>query len=78
MPETPPNRDSRKDLINQLFHGERTPTDLAHEHNLSLESLATWVADPANARILAALAHLADIRTQLLLSRYRASAAARL
>lgn len=76
-----PGRVSRaihRRLIEQLVHGERSPSELADEHEISLERLAKWSSDPANARVLAALSHLSDIRTQMLLSRYRANAAVQL
>lgn len=65
-------------LIEQLAQGERTPAELASDHSVPLHRLAHWATNPANARVLAGLSYLADVRAQMLLSRYRANAAIQL
>ncbi len=67
-----------KQLIEQIAEGNHTPTELASTHDLPLHRLARWATRPANARVLAGLAYLADMRTQMLLSRFRANAAIQL
>ena len=65
-------------LIEQLAEGEHSPADLARANDLPLIRLARWAAEPSNIALLGGLARLADVRAQLLLGRYRASAAVQL
>ena len=51
---------------------------LAREHELSPDDLAAWVGEPGNRRLLSGLCVLADLQTQVLLSRYRLLAASKL
>ncbi len=68
----------RAALIRDLIHAELDLTTLHSEYGLSPDSLSQWVQDETNHRCLTGLCVLADIQTQLLLSRYRLIAAGRL
>ncbi len=65
-------------LLEHLVQGNLAPAQLAEQLDLTLTELAKWVSQPKNANILENLAKLADVRTQMLVSEYRASAAIRL
>ena len=65
-------------LIAQFAQADRTVTDIAQELGLDLSQLAAWVGDPATLSTLERLARLADIHAQMVVSRYRANAAAQL
>lgn len=71
-------RSVRRKLIEQITHGDRETLELAEDNNLALERLGAWAVQPGTVRALAGLAFLADMRAQMLLSRYRANAAIRL
>ena len=68
----------RAALIHDLIHADLDLTTLHSEYGLSPDSLSQWVQDETNHRCLSGLCVLADIQTQLLLSRYRLIAAGRL
>ena len=68
----------RGHLIEALFAARHDVLDLAAEHHVTTEQLAAWAADEDNRRTLANLCALADLQSQLLLSRYRVVAANRL
>ncbi len=68
----------RAALIHDLIHADFDLTTLHSKYSLSPDSLSQWVQDETNHRCLAGLCVLADIQTQLLLSRYRLIAAGRL
>lgn len=68
----------RAALIHDLIHADFDLTELHSKYSLSPDSLSQWVQDEQNHRCLAGLCVLADIQTQLLLSRYRLIAAGRL
>jgi len=68
----------RAALIHDLIHADFDLTELHSKYSLSPDSLSRWVQDETNHRCLAGLCVLADIQTQLLLSRYRLIAAGRL
>ena len=65
-------------LIRRLVAADRTPAELAEELDLTLADLAAWAADGRNLSDLERLARLADIRAQMVVSNYRATAAAQL
>ena len=81
---TPPKSTRRsamvlsEQLLEQLVQGKLSPAQLAEQLDLSLTDLAKWASDPKHARVLESLARLADVRAQMLVSEYRASAAIRL
>ena len=64
-------RQKRRALIADVFEARRDLTGLAEAHRLSPADLAEWINEPANQRCLAGLCLLADLQTQLMLSRYR-------
>lgn len=68
----------RDALIHDLIHADFDLTTLRSKYHLSPDSLAQWVQEDENRRCLTGLCVLADIQTQLLLSRYRLIAAGRL
>ncbi len=65
-------------LIGDIISSQRDVIELAAAHELKPEDLALWISEPDNHRKLAGLCVLADLQTQLLLSRYRSLAASRL
>ena len=65
-------------LIEQMLKGERAPAEIATGVGMTLAELSDWARNDANARTLEGLARLADLRAQMLLSEYRATAAVRL
>lgn len=65
-------------VIEAIAEGKLTAAELARELELSLSELATLAAEPEQSRVLESLAHLADLRAQMLLSHYRANAAVQL
>ena len=81
---TPPKSPRRsatslsEQLLEQLVQGKLSPAQLAEQLDLSLTDLAKWASEPKHARVLESLARLADVRAQMLVSEYRASAAIRL
>ena len=68
----------RAALINDLINADFDLTSLHSKYALSPDSLSQWVQNETNHRCLAGLCVLADLQTQLLLSRYRLIAAGRL
>ena len=68
----------RASLIRDIFNAEHDVVALAQAHNLSPDELAAWAQRTENQRCLGGLCVLADVQTQLLLSRYRLLAATRL
>jgi len=68
----------RATLINDLINADFDLTALHNKYALSPDSLSRWIQDEENHRCLAGLCVLADLQTQLLLSRYRLIAAGRL
>ena len=58
-------------LIADVFAARRDLTGLAEEHELRPDQLAAWIQDDKNRQVLAGLCLLADMQTQLMLSRYR-------
>lgn len=72
------NSKDRRDLIADIVSALHGPIELSQTHDLSLEDLALWVADPKNQRTLSGICVLSDLQAQVLLSRYRLHAAGRL
>ncbi len=68
----------RSALIKDLINADFDLTALHSKYALSPDSLSQWIQDETNHRCLAGLCVLADLQTQLLLSRYRLIAAGRL
>lgn len=68
----------RAALIRDIFNAEHDVVALAGAHGLSPDGLAAWANQEDSQRCLRGLCVLADLQTQLLLSRYRLLAATRL
>jgi hypothetical protein len=66
------------DLIRDIFNANHDVVALAEAHSLSPADLAEWIAQPHNQRCLSGLCVLADLQTQLMLSRYRLVAVTKL
>ncbi len=65
-------------LMRELARAEHDVLTLGERHGLGLSELSAWAAQPETQRTVAGLCLLADLQTQLLLSRYRLVAATRL
>ena len=68
----------RRQLIGDIISAKHDLISLSDQYNLEPDDLAAWIADPNNHRTLSGLCVLADLQTQVLLSRYRLLAAGRL
>jgi len=68
----------RRRLIQDIMTSKHDLVALGETHHLSPDDLANWIADPENHRALSGLCVLADLQTQILLSRYRLLAAGQL
>lgn len=68
----------RSQLIRDLITSQRDLLETAEQYRMSPDDLATWINEPENARCLHGVCLLADLQTQLMLSRYRMLAASRL
>lgn len=67
-----------EELFEHLVQAKHAPAQLAEKLDLTLSELAKWAAQPKHSLVLESLARLADVRAQMLVSEYRASAAIRL
>ncbi|MEM1027286.1 MAG: hypothetical protein AAGJ38_04320 [Planctomycetota bacterium] len=65
------SKKKRDELIADVFEARRDLSGLAEVHQLTPDALADWIAEEENQRCLAGLCLLADLQTQLMLSRYR-------
>ena len=65
-------------LLRELVRAEHDVLSLGETHGVPLGKLSAWAAEPKTQRTVAGLCLLADLQTQLLLSRYRLVAATRL
>ncbi len=70
--------DRNKALLADLTAAGHDVLSLASRHGLSLAELVDWAGQSQTRRTLAGLCVLADVQSQLLLSRYRLVAATRL
>jgi hypothetical protein len=68
----------REQLVADILAGEHDVLALGERHKLKPHKLAAWAIEPENHRVLRGLCVLADLQTQLVLSRYRRLAAGRL
>jgi hypothetical protein len=68
----------RERLVADILAGEHDVLALGERYKLKPDELAAWVIEPENHRVLRGLCVLADLQTQLVLSRYRRLAAGRL
>lgn len=67
-----------EEIFEHLVQAKHAPAQLAQKLGLSLSELAKWASQPKHSQVLESLARLADVRAQMLVSEYRASAAIRL
>ena len=65
------SKKKRDALIADVFEARRDLSGLAEAHRLSPDDLADWINQEENQRCLSGLCLLADLQTQLMLSRYR-------
>lgn len=68
----------RAALIHDLINADFDLTELHTKYRMSPDQLSQWIREESNNQCLAGLCVLADLQTQLLLSRYRLLAAGRL
>jgi len=79
MPHTPNmSRAKHKQLIADIIAAEADWTGIGERHNLTPERLSHWAQQDQNQLTLRGLCVLADLQTQILLSRCRLVAATRL
>lgn len=67
-----------KRFLSDLVSGRLDILALGEEHGLDERELSQWIEDPHNVRCIVSLCTLADLQTQLTLSRCRSVAASRL
>lgn len=67
-----------RSVMHRLLEGESDVQALAKAVGVSVEKLAGWAERPEARRRLSGLRWLADMQAQMILSRYRVTAAARL
>lgn len=70
--------EKRAALIHDLIHADFDLTGIQDKYGLTPDGLSQWVKEADNYRCLTGLCTLADIQTQILLSRYRLIAAGKL
>jgi hypothetical protein len=68
----------RRKIIRDILTTQGDLVQLAQTHRMEPQELADWVLDEGNRRCLTGLCVLADLQTQVLMSRYRLTAATRL
>jgi len=68
----------RERLLGALYEGRRDLAELAAAERLTLTRLAAWANEDETSAVLEGLCRLDDVRTQMLVSRYRTLAAAHL
>lgn len=68
----------RRRMIHDLLDGQHDIAAFGRKHHLNISQLVDWIDEPDNQRVLRGMCVLADVQTQLLLSRYRSLAASRL
>jgi transposase-like protein len=66
------------ELIRDVFNASHDVVALAEAHGLSPNELSQWITEPDNKQCLSGLCVLADLQTQLMLSRYRLVAVTKL
>lgn len=65
-------------LLLRIYEAECDPQELAESAEMSLEELSRWAGRERTVRALRGLRLVADMQVQLLVSRYRLNAAAKL
>lgn len=74
----PPGPSTSLVLLHDLARAQDDVLALGERHGVGLSALSAWASEPKTQRTVAGLCLLADLQTQLLLSRYRLVAATRL
>jgi transposase-like protein len=72
------SKQRRRRMIHDLLDGQHDIAAFGRKHHLNISQLVDWIDEPDNQRVLRGMCVLADVQTQLLLSRYRSLAASRL
>jgi transposase-like protein len=72
------DQQTRTAIIQDIFTANHDVVALAEAHGLTPDQLAQWIGDAANQQCLSGLCVLADLQTQLMLSRYRLVAVTKL
>lgn len=67
-----------REVLKNLINAKLAPAKIAKKLGISLYKLASVTSQPRHVFVLENLARLADVRAQMLVSEYRASAAVRL
>jgi len=67
-----------RELVEAMVEAETSPSEIASRLEVELDRLSALAAEESTLRTLRGLARLADVRAQMLLSKYRANAAAHL
>jgi hypothetical protein len=67
-----------RQLLEKVYEAQLAPRELASACGMTLSEVAAWSAKPAASAALRGLRLLCDMQTQLILSRYRLHAAAKL
>ncbi|HWB21225.1 MAG TPA: hypothetical protein VG711_13080 [Phycisphaerales bacterium] len=65
-------------LVDKIVEADASPGELARQLSLPLAELASWASQERTVALMRGLVHLADMRAQMLLSKYRANAAVQL
>lgn len=76
--KTPLSNSKSRKLLQLLCEAQTDILDLAAQEKLSFAKLTAWLNDTATQTTLDGMCRLNDLRAQLLISRYRTLAAARL
>ncbi|MEX2672545.1 MAG: hypothetical protein WD294_10585 [Phycisphaeraceae bacterium] len=78
MPRPFKNDTRQARLLMRIYEAEQDPRSVAEGFDMTLEELAKWAGQQRTMHALKGLRLVADMQTQLILSRYRLTAAARL
>ncbi|MCC7409489.1 MAG: hypothetical protein IT442_15605 [Phycisphaeraceae bacterium] len=65
-------------MIEDLLGAKEDLVELGKRHGMTVEELAGWILEGENHRVLRGICVLADMQTQVMLSRFRLAAAERL
>lgn len=65
-------------MIEELVGGKEDLVEWGKRHGMTVEELSGWILEDENRRILRGICVLADMQTQVMLSRFRLAAAEKL
>ncbi|MEM1099150.1 MAG: hypothetical protein AAGH92_10215 [Planctomycetota bacterium] len=71
VPRGLPGATKSRAMLRDIFEAKRDLSGLCEHYDLSPEQLAVWADDAERRKMLQGLCVLADLQTQLMLSRYR-------